>query len=234
MMTFVNKIKTAILLATLSLSGGAKAQSTQDLTATLLEGVLTPKVYTGFKGKIQPLSPKWYCDDRRYFWSVNWQAEIKDVEVSFDPQNPDDTKVHVVLNDSSVHAQYFNKGGVTCTWDGVEGTLFVGRVDVDFSLKAVATKDFPDISLDGLRISDFQMRNVSILYASVFDAGFKQSSNGFGEWVETNLNSLIAGFLKTSLKQRLDKAINKEVDRRLKEREGRQQGTDPKAVAIMN
>jgi hypothetical protein len=234
MMTFVNKIKTATLLVTLAVSTGAKAQSTQDLTATLLEGVLTPKVYTGFKGKIQQLDPKWYCDDRRYFWSVNWQAEIKDVQVNFDPANPDVTSVHVVLNDSSVRAQYFQKGGVTCTWDGVEGTLFVGRVDVDFSLKAVASKDFPDISLDGLRISDFQMRNVSVMYASVFDAGFKQSSNGFGEWVETNLNGLIAGFLKTGLKKRLDQAINKEVDRRLKEREGRQHGTGPKSVATLN
>lgn len=219
MLKHFNKIKAAAFLATLTLSFSNHAETSAELRKNFLEGLLTPQVYKGFKGKIQTLEPKWGCSDRRYFWSLDWQSEVKDVEVKFDPRNPDLTNIRLVLGESSVRAQHYTRGGVTCTWDGGEGELVIGRIDVEFSLKAVPTKDFPDISLDGLRVEDFQLRNVKLMYASVFEAGFKRSSQGFGDWVESNLNGLIAGFLKTSLKKRLDDAINKEVERRLKERE---------------
>jgi hypothetical protein len=227
-MTFLRKIQAAVAAATLTLSLGARAETDQQFTTTFLEGMLRPQVFSGFKGKIQPLPATWMCNDNRYFWSVNWAAEMKDVFVTFDPANPDITYVKIQLDDSSVKAQYYSRGGLGCLWSGAEGELRVGKIEVEFSLKAIPSKDFPEFSLDGLRIQDFQLRNVNVMAASVFDLGFKQSSKGFGDWVEQNLNGLVAGFLKTGLKKKLDAAINKEVDRRLKEREG------ARAAAVAN
>ncbi|MEO5667688.1 MAG: hypothetical protein ABIR96_06500 [Bdellovibrionota bacterium] len=222
MLKFFTKIQSASILATLALSFQAHAQSQitpSDVNELIMGGLLAPRAYTGFKGKIQPLPSDWLCNDRRKFWSINWQSEIKDVEVKFDAANPDFTSVHLQLDGSALKAQYYSQGGLGCLWSGAEGELKIGRIDVDFSLKAIKDKDFPEISLDGLRIQNFALQNVKVLYASVFDAGFKQSSQGFGTWVEDNLNGLIAGFLKTGLKKRLNEVINKEVDRRLKERQ---------------
>jgi len=214
-----SRIQASVFLAAFSLTSVVHAEARPELATTFLAGLLAPKVYTGFKGKIQVQEPDWFCNDRRYFWSVNWQSEIKDVQIQYDANNPDSTSVKIILEGSSVRAQYYTKGGLGCLWSGAEGNLAIGSIAVDFSLKAIANKDFPDISLDGLTIDQFEVSNVQVLYASVFDSGFKRSSNGFGEWIESNLNGLIAGFLKTGLKQRLDKAINKEVDRQLKLRE---------------
>lgn len=222
MSKFLKHVRTGLAACVFSLSvqAFAQLQSHQEgLAGALSDGLLEPRVYKGFKSKIQQLDEKWYCDDRRYFWSVNWASEIKDVEVEFDVHNPDLTSVRVVLKDSMLKAQYFRKGGLACLWSGAEGQLSVGRINVDFSLKAVPSQDFPDLSLDGLRIEDFKLRNVEVMHLSIFSLGFKESSDGFGDWVERNLNGLIAGFLKTELKKRLDAAINKEVQRRLKERE---------------
>lgn len=229
-MKLFSRIQASVFLAAFSLTSVAHAEAQPELATTFLAGLLTPKVYTGFKGKIQPLDSDWFCNDRRYFWSVNWQSEIKDVQINYDSNNPDSTRVKIIFNGSKLRAQYYTKGGLGCLWNGAEGSLAIGTIELDFSLKAIPNKDLPDISVDGLTIDRFELSNVKVLYASVFDAGFNRSSNGFGEWVEDNVNGLIAGFLKTGLKQRLDKAINKEVDRQLKLRE-ESPNPGPKAFA---
>jgi hypothetical protein len=224
------KFQTAALLFAMSLSVVAHADS--DFSETFLGGLLRPRVYTGFTGKTQALPPKWSCSDRRSYWSVFWQAEIQDIEVKFDIQNPNITRAHLVLGESSVRAQHHSKSGLGCLWSGGEGTLTIDRIDVDFTLTADDELDFPTVSLNAFAIKNFRLSNVDLTYKTFFSTGFKRSSNGFGDWVETNLNSLIASFLRTSLKQRLDSAITKEVGRRLKEREDREKSGQRSVVSI--
>jgi len=193
--------------------------SSVELAPVLMEGITNPRAYMGFKGKSESLPSDWACDDRRRFWSINWRAELEDVDVKFDPANPDFTEVKVVLKNSSVRAMYYKSDGIFCLWSGGEGEISAGRITVKFSLKVMPNSDFPEISLNALDISRIGIRDIDVLYRTFFSTGFKEASDGFAEYVENNFNGLIRVFLNTGLKKAINKAINKEVDRRLKERE---------------
>jgi hypothetical protein len=214
----IPRVFTLLLATSALISSPLKANSNGGLLDSLIDGVLKPEVYTGFMSKIQALRPTWFCDDNRYFWSLNWRGEVDNVDVHFDINNPDVTSVQITLKESSLHAQYYQRGGWTCSWDGASGRISVGRIDIGFNLYANG-EDFPKMSVENLRLKGLAISDVEVMYASVFSTGFKNSSHGFAEWVENNLNSLIRRFMTTELKKRFDKALNEEIDRRLRERE---------------
>ncbi len=207
--------KLCLLLIPLVSASWVSPALSNDRTAEelVLEGLLKPELYNGFKGKIVDQDPKWYCNDRRYFWSLKWNAKLDDVKVTYDPSKPDVTTIDLTLKDSALRANYFKKGGALCSWSGGEGTIEAGKIFTTISIHASIEEDgVPEFSLDDLSVKDIEIRNVEVLYASVFSAGFKQASDGFADWVEQNLNKVIKGLLQSSLKQRLNKAINDRVN----------------------
>jgi hypothetical protein len=210
------------LFAVLSFSH-AQAQGldadTLDLKRVLLETVMNPRTYSGYKGKIQQLPSNWSCDDRRYFWSLNWKASLDDVQVHYDPAAPDFTQVRIILKNSSLRAMYYKRDGVFCLWSGGEGEIRTGRIEVGFSLRAVANDAAPELSLNELFIRDFGMSDVGVMYRTFFTTGFREASNGFADFVERNFNGIVKSLLNSSLKKHINAAINRELEKRLKERE---------------
>ena len=186
--------------------------SSLDSSSLVLEGLLKPELYSGFSGKIVSLDSKWNCKDRRYFWSLKWEAQLDDVIVNYDPQTPDVTTVQLILKDSKVRSQYYKKGGFFCSWSGGEGVIEAGKVFTTINIHAATNEDgVPEFSLEELSVKDIDIHDVEVLYATLFSAKFKGSSDGFADWVEVNLNKIIKAFLKTSLKKRLDKMINDKI-----------------------
>lgn len=178
----------------------------------LLDELTDDSTYRGFKGKSRSLEDKWYCKERRYFWSLDWRSSLEDVEVDFDPENPDITKLHITFKDSSVAAQYYRRGGLGCTWNGSEGRLNVGTIKTSIVMKATPEGDFPEFDLESLVLDDMEFENVQILAASFFNPKFRKSSPEFAEFVETNLNLFIKGFIKSSLRKRVMKAVNRKIE----------------------
>ena len=178
----------------------------------ILEGFLRPEFYSGFKGKIVPLESKWYCNDRRYFWSLKWDAKLDDVDVQYDPANPDITTINITLKDSSLRAMYYRKDGPFCTWNGGEGVISAQKIFGTVSIHATLEENgTPEFSLDKLRVSKVAIRDVEVLYATIFSKKFRDSSDGFAEWVEKNINSITKTMLSGSIKKRINKAINDAV-----------------------
>jgi hypothetical protein len=144
---------------------------------------------------------------------------LDDVEVNYDPSAPDFTQVRVILKSSSLRAMYYKKDGMFCLWSGGEGEISTGRIEVAFSLRAIANSQVPELSLNQVFIRDFGMRDVNVMYRTFFTAGFRESSDGFADYVENNFNSLVRGFLNSGLKKHINAAINRKLDQILKDRE---------------
>lgn len=178
----------------------------------LLDELTDGNTYRGFKGKTKSLEDKWYCKERRYFWSLDWESTLEDIEIDFDPNFPDTTTLHLTFTDSSVRAQYYRRGGLGCTWNGSEGRLNVGSIKTSVTMMATPEGDFPEFDLESLVLDDMEFENVEILAASFFNPKFRKSSPEFAEFVETNLNLFIKGFIKSSLRKRVMKAINRKIE----------------------
>lgn len=196
------------------------AEAPLDLSPMLIDEVLKPSVYKGFHGKMETLpSENSKCKNRRRFWSLDWRAELEDVEVDYNPSNPNFTKVSVVMKDSFLKAQHYSQDSSKCLWNGGEGEIHLGRISLSFNLMALENLDFPEIELKSLVFKGLDFRNIAVTHRSVFQFKSEKLPKMFSQYIETNLNGFIWLFFKTDMKKRLDKAIQKEVSRRLKERE---------------
>ena len=216
---YVLKIFTVFTLTLLAFAPSLKAEEAHPWSdlELLLEEFTENENYSDFMGDIVKQKNSWTCKDRRYFWSVNWQSALDDVDIDFDPANPDITTIHVRLREGSVFAQYYKKGGVFCSWSGSGGRLRVDNIHATLTIEAQPNGDLPYFDVEKLKLDKLAIEDVDVLFASVFNAKFKKASPKFARWVEENLNGLIATFLKTELKERVMRAINKKVRERVRE-----------------
>lgn len=179
-----------------------------------LEGALVnPVVYTGQEGANTYEGEFMWCEEQKTRW-LEWQAPVQQV-TSHRVPTTGQIQMTMSFQRSYVEVRAYTKQAWSfCNWSGGETRVDVGSIQTNLSLTPVSGRDFPDVSVDGIKLDDINIQ-VGAQFGPLkfhFDL-----FNTLEEGIEVVVNKTIKSMLASTLKDRFNAFITERLGRKLDE-----------------